>query len=55
MMREQVFALLNQGGLHNIDLPRYCNLGLGHAFGIWHGVIGYDIENFNPHHVDITT
>jgi len=28
------FALLNQGGWHNIDLPRYCNLGLGHAFGI---------------------
>jgi hypothetical protein len=32
MMTEQLFALLNQWGLHNIDLPRYCNLGLGHAF-----------------------
>jgi hypothetical protein len=33
MMSKQVFTLLNQGGLHNIDLPRYYNLGLGHAFG----------------------
>jgi len=29
---KQVFALLNQGGLHNIDLLKYCNLGF--AFGI---------------------
>jgi hypothetical protein len=33
-MKEQVFALLNQKGLHNINLPKYCNLELGHAFGI---------------------
>jgi hypothetical protein len=46
MMKEQVFALLNQGGLHNINLPKYCNLGLGHAFGIWHKVIGYGIANW---------
>jgi hypothetical protein len=45
MMKEQVFALLNQGGLHNIDLCKYCNLELGHAFGIRHRVIGYGIAN----------
>jgi hypothetical protein len=34
MTSKQVFALLNQGGLRKIDLPRYYNLGLEHAFGI---------------------
>jgi hypothetical protein len=34
MMKEQVFALLNQGQLHNIVLPMYYNLQLGLAFGI---------------------
>jgi hypothetical protein len=34
MMNEQVSVLLNQGQLHNINLLKYCNLGLGHAFGI---------------------
>jgi hypothetical protein len=34
MMKEQGFELLNQGQLHNINLPKYCNFGLGHAFGI---------------------
>jgi hypothetical protein len=42
MMNKQVFALLNQRGLHNIDLPRYCNLG----FDI--GMV-LQIENFNLH------
>jgi hypothetical protein len=46
MMSKQVFALLNQGGLHNIDLLKYCSLGLGHAFGIWHRAIGYGITNW---------
>jgi hypothetical protein len=45
-MKEQVFALLNQGQLHNIDLPKYCNLQLGLAFATWHNVIGYDITNW---------
>jgi len=45
MMNEKVFVLLNQRGLRKIDLPRYCNLGLGHAFGICHMMIGYGIAN----------
>ncbi len=33
MMKEQVFALLNEGQLHNIDLPKYCDLGWGMHLG----------------------
>jgi len=45
MMKEQVFALLNHKQLHNINSPKYYNLGLGHAFRILHRMIKYDITN----------
>ncbi len=42
MMREQVFASFNQGGLHDIDLPKYCSLGLGAC--IWDLTLGDKVQ-----------